>query len=739
LSAEDYLKELNPEQREAVLATEGPVLIVAGAGSGKTRVLIYRMIHLVLGCGVHPANILGVTFTNRAAEEMKSRIRQSLGPMAERIWISTFHSTCAQILRQEIQALGYSRNFVIYDDDDSLSLIKRTLREKGFDDKSFSPKWLRSKIDRIKRDLLEFDFEEAKKLGPAGEVLASVYQTYQEQLRLSNALDFNDLLLLCVHLFEQYPEVLDRYQERFRYIMVDEYQDTNYIQYLLVHHLAKKYKNLCVVGDEDQSIYRWRGANIENILNFEKDFTNARVIKLEQNYRSTKRIIESAGKLISNNQKRIAKTLWTSNPEGEKIHLLECEDEQAEAGRAVENILRLCSSGYKYKDFAVFYRVHSQSRPVEDALRLREIPYQIFGGLKFYDRREVKDILAYLRLLVNPDDSVAFLRVINNPARGIGAATIEQMNQFARGSNQSLFKAAAAVASSPEFPERSRKGIKQFMDIMAGIQKAWKEKTDLADLLSLAIEKTGYEEMLETEATAEAETRLENLDELINAVAEYQDASEDPSLEEFLEKTALFSDIDKYSEQGLVSLMTLHTAKGLEFPVVMMVGVEEGLSPHERSLDEEGDDGLEEERRLFYVGMTRAKQRLYLSYAGRRRLRGQERFSEPSRFLEELPEENFSIERAYFSRLSKKSSRKKSDDFESPSKGFKPDYSDQEIWDPENEVSWKPGLKVRHPTFGKGVIERLEGSENNIKLVVKFDGLGIKKLAAKFAKLEIIK
>jgi len=736
-SKADYLSELNPKQREAVVATEGPVLVVAGAGSGKTRVLIYRMIHLVLGCGVNPANILGVTFTNRAAEEMKTRIRKSLGQTAERIWIATFHSTCAQILRQEIHHLGYSRNFVIYDEDDSLRLIKQSLKEKGLDEKMFSPKWLRAKIEWIKRDLVEFNEELKQKFGPGGEAIEAVYQRYQERLRLSNALDFTDLLLLTVNLFEQKPEILSRYQDRFRYVMVDEYQDTNYIQYLLVRQLAEKYGNLCVVGDEDQSIYRWRGANIENILNFESDFPDARVIKLEQNYRSTKCIIETASGLISHNSKRIAKKLWTENPVGEKIRLMECEDERQEAERAIETMLRLNSQGHRYRDFAVFYRVNAQSRAIEDTLRSREIPYQIFGGLKFYDRKEVKDILACLRVLVNPDDSVALLRILNTPPRGIGPGTVEQLTRLANARSLGLLKAVPAAISSAEFPERARKALKQFLEIIAELKKAWKDGTEIPDLVEMVMDKTGYEKMLDSEATAEAEARLENIEELVNAADEYQSSKENPTLEDFLEKTALFNDIDKFSEQGLVSLMTLHTAKGLEFPVVMILGLEEGLLPHIRSIQEGGEDELEEERRLFYVGMTRAKQTLYLFHARYRRLRGMESISSPSRFLDELPPGNLKIEHPLARKSRAKGKGKKWEDLEE--RELEPDYSGQEVWDPDLEISWRPGLLVLHPSFGKGKIERIEGSENKIKLVVQFEKFGRKKLMAKAAKLEVMK
>lgn len=736
---DDYLSELNPVQREAVLATEGPVLIVAGAGSGKTRVLIYRMIHLVKGCGVNPSNILGVTFTNRAAEEMRSRIMKSLGEIADRIWIATFHSTCAQILRQEIYRLGYSRNFVIYDEEDSLSLIKRVMKEKNLDEKMLSPKWLRAKIEWLKRDMVNLDGEDFKAIGPYSDNLKMVYLAYQEQLRLANALDFNDLLLLTVNLFSFYPDVLARYQERFRYIMVDEYQDTNYIQYLLVQALARKYKNICVVGDEDQSIYRWRGANIENILNFTTDFPDAKVIKLTQNYRSVKRIIESASALISHNTRRIAKTLWTENPEGEKIRVIACADEREEAERVVETILRLQAENLRYSDCAIFYRMHAQSRVIEDELRRREIPYQIFGGLRFYERKEVKDILAYLRLLINPDDSVSLLRIINTPSRGIGPATIEQLNKISQERNISLFQALEQSLGGGYFSDRAINSLREFLELIASLRSQWLKGGSLKELAEFTIKRTGYQEELIKEGTVESEARLGNLEELINAFAEYEAKEKEPSLEGFLEKSALFQDTEKFSEKGMVTLMTLHSAKGLEFPAVFIVGLEEGVFPHIRALEEEelNPDEIEEERRLCYVGMTRARQKLFLFYSAQRMMRGQFLESAPSRFLTEIPEEHLQIEHKRKAKLikSEKIERRKE---KRPIIEAEFEDSQIEVWDSELEISWKKGVKVRHPKFGEGVVEKVEGSEDKIKLVVKFKSGDKKKLMAKHARLEII-
>jgi DNA helicase-2/ATP-dependent DNA helicase PcrA len=754
-----YLEDLNPPQRDAVLHTEGPLLILAGAGSGKTRVLIYRAAHLI-NRGVDPRNILAVTFTNKAADEMKERVFRMLGQAAHLLWVATFHSTAAQILRRHIHLLGYSRDFTIYDEDDSLSAIKMVMKELDIDAKSFSPKWVRAGIEAAKRDRLDLGEIAAGSDQGALNLIARIAVAYQDKLKAANALDFNDLLLFNLRLFERQPDVLAHYQERFRYILVDEYQDTNEVQYLIVRNLARRYRNLCVVGDEDQSIYGWRGANLENILNFAKDFPGARVIKLEQNYRSTRNIIEAASAVISINKHRTPKKLWTENEPGRKIHVHEVRDERAEASWLVENVLRLKSQGYTLRDMAVFYRTHAQSRNFEDALRALNIPYAVYGGIRFYDRKEIKDIIAYLRVLINPVDEVSLLRIINEPARGIGPGTVARVRAFADQEKVSILEAISSSLKKGALPARARESVSGFFKLMRSLQrKAEKSEGSLAKLVESVIKKSGYEASLIEEATIEAQTRLENLDELLSAVSEYEAGTEEPSLQGFLEKVALYSDIDEYSaEEGYLVLMTLHSAKGLEFPVVFMVGMEEGLFPHIRSLEDDeiedgrssglrshfGGVGLEEERRLCYVGMTRARELLYFTLARSRSVRGSRLSNEPSRFLFDVPGEylerpvRFSSWAGRESKESKTASRPDIDEsyIESAgSEGYFAGSEEPEYWDPDAEVTLRKGMRVRHPDFGVGVIQKIEGYGEKLKLTIKFNK-GTKKILAFYSGLE---
>ena len=718
----------------------GPLLIVAGAGSGKTRVLTYRIAYLIQEQGVDPRNILAVTFTNKAAEEMKKRLVRMLGPAASRLWVATFHATGAQILRSHIERLGYSRSFVIYDEADSLSLVKAVIKDLNLDDKAWNPKLLRWQIEAAKRNLLEVKEPEGQR-DPRALTFAKVYQKYQERLVLSNAVDFEDLLLLPYRLWREHPDLLEHYRDRFRHVLVDEYQDTNMVQYLIVKSLSERDRNLTVVGDEDQSIYGWRGANIQNILRFVEDFPGARVIKLEQNYRSTKTIIAAAGAVIGHNTQRLPKKLWTDNPSGERIRLVQAPDDRAEAAGVVEQILRQRTQGRSLNDFAVFYRTHAQSRLLEEFLREANLPHAVYGGIRFYDRKEVKDVLAYLRVLINPTDEASLKRVINTPPRGLGAVTLERVAKLASDLSITLAEALDEAGRSDRFTPRTGEALRGFLALLNGFRELAQAES-LFHLVEKVIRDTGYEKMLTEEGTIEAETRIENLDELLSAVKDYEREAEAPSLEGFLERVALASDLDSYNpEEGRVTLMTLHSAKGLEFPVVFLVGLEENIFPHLRSLGEDDPAALEEERRLCYVGMTRAKESLCLSLARRRSFRGSAVANEPSRFLEEIPPELVE------GRPLKTPVRPATPKWEKELASRRVDYGDSaveydleaggeaEVWDPAHEFTLRRGVRVRHHRFGVGVIERLEGEGEGLKVRVRF-AAGSKKLSVKDARLE---
>ena len=627
---------LNPRQQEAVFHTEGPLLVLAGAGSGKTRVLTHRIAYLIEEKGVNPWNILAITFTNKAAGEMRERVDDIVGFGAESIWVSTFHSTCVRILRRHIENLGYTTSFTIYDGDDQRTLMKQILKTMDLDPKQFKDRALLSAISSAKDELVtpeEFmlnaggDFRQKK--------VAEVYKEYQKQLKKNNALDFDDLIVKTVELFKNCPDVLEYYQERFKYIMVDEYQDTNMAQFKLVDLLASKYRNLCVVGDDDQSIYKFRGANIENILSFEKAFPGAHVIKLEQNYRSTKNILEAANQVIRNNRGRKDKTLWTDNEEGTLVKLRRFDTAYDEAEAIVQDIM---ASGRPYADCAVLYRTNAQSRLLEEKCILHSVPYRLVGGVNFYQRKEIKDILCYLKTIANGQDDLAVNRIVNVPKRGIGATTMGRMTAFASEQGMSLFDALLRVRAVPgvgKAAEKIERFTEQIMDFRDRL-----EESSIKEIIEAILEETGYRTELENEGEVESQTRLENIEELINKAVSYSDTEEYPTLDGFLEEVALVADVDSVDDsENRVVLMTLHSAKGLEFPQVYLSGMEDGLFPSYMSIMSDDKDALEEERRLCYVGITRAREKLTLTMARQRMINGETQYAKPSRFVEEIPPE----------------------------------------------------------------------------------------------------
>ena len=627
---------LNPKQKEAVLHTDGPLLILAGAGSGKTRVLTHRIAYLIDECGVNPWNIMAITFTNKAAGEMRERVDNLVGFGAESIWVSTFHSSCVRILRRHIESLGYTTSFSIYDSDDQKTLMRQVFKTLDIDTKQFKERSVLSAISSAKDKLItpeEFllnaggDFREKK----AGEI----YKEYQKQLKKNNALDFDDLIVKTVELFQNNPQILDYYQERFRYIMVDEYQDTNMAQFKLVSLLASKYRNLCVVGDDDQSIYRFRGADIQNILSFENTFPGTMVIKLEQNYRSTQNILDAANEVIRHNFGRKDKTLWTANGEGDKILFKQFDTAKDEADFVVRQIR---DSGYSYQDQAVLYRTNAQSRLLEERCIFYNVPYRLVGGVNFYQRKEIKDILAYLKTIANGVDDLSVIRIINVPKRGIGATTIGRVTAFASEHNMSFYDTLKEAKQIPGIGKAAEK-ISRFIAQMEVFRAmAYSEEYSMKDLIDHILEDTGYEEELQEEGEIEAQTRLENIEELINKAAAYEEDSEHPTLDEFLEQVALVADIDNVDDtEDRVTLMTLHSAKGLEFPKVYLVGMEDGLFPGMMSIMSDDKTEMEEERRLCYVGITRAKKELVLTAARQRMINGETRWSKPSRFINEIP------------------------------------------------------------------------------------------------------
>lgn len=717
---DNILDKLNPQQQQAVQHIEGPLLVLAGAGSGKTRVLTHRIAYL-LQQGVAPWHILAITFTNKAAGEMRERVEALVSSFQARdIWVSTFHSACLRILRREIEALGYDRNFVIYDDADQQTVLKDCLKELDIDDKRYTPRGMSVAISGAKNQLQSPDEYEEQAFDYYQQVAARVYRLYQQKLMSNNALDFDDLLMLTVRLFQQQPAVLNHYQQKFRYILVDEYQDTNHAQYVLVNMLAQQHRNLCVVGDPNQSIYGWRGADISNILSFERDYPEAKVVKLEQNYRSTQTILDAANAVIKHNYSAKDLDLFTGLGKGEPIGVKQCEDERDEGFYIVRTIRQGLDKGRQYRDFAVLYRTHAQSRAIEENLLSANIPYTIVGGLKFYDRKEIKDLLAYLRLAVNPLDTYSFQRIINVPKRGIGPASVEKLLAFAAANGLNVLQVLERAAEVPGLNNRVKKGCADLAAMYQNLQQQ-QQFLSVTELVEEVLKQSGYWMELEAENTVDARTRMENLKEFTTVTAEYDRNNEEGSLEDFLAGISLMTDQDSYQEQSnVVSLMSLHTAKGLEFPVVFLPGLEEGVFPHSRSLDDERE--LEEERRLCYVGITRAKEELFLSYCWTRSLYGRMQNNLPSRFIEEIP--SHLLNRPNKPRMAAKTA------WGTAGKPAADNKKTMPVGD------YQLGDKVQHKKWGVGVIVAIKGEGKDAELTVTFPEQGIKKLMVEYAPLQ---
>lgn len=739
----DLLAGLNPQQREAVEALEGPVLIFAGAGSGKTRVLTHRIANLIQSGTASPENILAVTFTNKAAGEMKERVLQLLGRHQSGVTMGTFHSICARILRRDALYIGYERNFSIYDDDDGLRVVKNIMNDIGLSKDMVKPNSIFYAIKQYKSQMIFPDEAAGLALSTIEESVARVYALYQQELKNSSAMDFDDLLLKPLELFEKNPSILTSYQNQFKYILVDEYQDTNKAQFLFVEALSRGHKNLCVVGDDDQSIYGWRGADIGNILDFQQHFPDGQIFKLEQNYRSTRIILQAASVVVAKNENRAAKELFTESEAGERIKVLDGRNEMDEGRLIVDEIDALCRrNGHSFQDFALLYRTNAQSRPLEDVLRRNGIPYQIIGGIKFYDRMEVKDILSYFRLVVNPLDNISFMRVINKPVRGIGKSGQAAIAAFATNQGISMFSAATR-AQEIGLPTRAFNSVIEFVKLI-GKYSSLLSEFDLDEWVRAFVDELGFIKLYKEEGTAESDTRLDNIYELLAAISEYAQNAEEPSLSGYMEEVSLLTDIDNFNdEQQQVTLMTLHSAKGLEFPVVFLTGMEDGLFPLQRSLDEPGE--LEEERRLFYVGLTRAMKRAYLSGAQVRQRYGETMYSRPSRFLEEIPQDLLDYETRTISNFTGNEFVRKT---KAKVTKTKPKKTQTEMHSrrmqramgtltQREEGDYEAGMQVGHKIFGKGRILDVEGSGPDAKVTVMFQGNVKKKLIAKFANLDI--
>lgn len=742
MDTNEILKGLNKEQFEAVTHVDGPLLVIAGAGSGKTRVLTHRIAYLISECGVKPWNIIAITFTNKAAKEMKTRIEGIVGDVASDIWIGTFHSMCVRILRKEIIKIDFTRDFVIYDTADTKVVVKECIKELNLNDKIYSDKYLLSEISKAKNDMMDVarytnlyqgDYRLSK--------VAEVYDLYQRKLKKNNALDFDDIINHTIKIFQENPDVLEYYQNKFKYVLVDEYQDTNKAQDLLIMLLSKVHHNLFVVGDDQQSIYKFRGADIKNILNFDRNFDNTRIIKLEQNYRSTKCILNIANQVIKNNSGNVEKKLWTDNDEGVKPKLFQADNEYDEANYVVSQINKLKREEYyKYSDFAILYRTNAQSRAFEDVFMREAIPYKVVGGQKFYDRKEIKDIIAYLRIINNSSDDVSFKRIINEPKRGIGKTSLDALEDYARLSGMTMYD--VAKNADKYIATRANNAFKEFASKIESLKTL---ELGVADLTEEVLKSTGYMKMLEDENTEEANGRIENLGQFVNIAVEFEQQQAENKLSDFLENLALVTDLDNVDEnQDSVLLMTLHTAKGLEFPVVFLVGMEDGLFPSVRSMNE--PEEVEEERRLCYVGITRAREYLHLTCAKCRTVFGSTQYAKNSRFIDEIDPELLDGE------LKKKEYKWKSSDdeyeldipvFQAPKAAF--NFRSAESFlkkvaanESVNLESFKVGTKVFHKKFGEGVITKTEPEDDDLKVDIDFEKAGSKRLMAKFANLEII-
>lgn len=744
------IEKLNPQQRQAVETVDGPLLIMAGAGSGKTRVLTHRIAYLIATRKAAPWSILAITFTNKAAREMQERVSALVGPQGQDIWVSTFHSMCVRILRKDISRIGFTSNFTILDSGDQLSVIKNCMKELNIDSKKFEPKAVQAVIGNAKNELITPEKFEQRIGDYFDGIVAKVYALYQKKLKSNNSLDFDDLIIKTIELFQQMPEVLDFYQNKFQYIHVDEYQDTNRAQYMLCRLLASKHQRICVVGDSDQSIYRWRGADISNILDFEKDYPNATTILLEQNYRSTSTILNAANKVIANNLGRKRKNLWTDKSGGNKIRLYQADSEHEEGYYITSEIRKQVEQGRKYSDHAILYRTNAQSRVIEEILIKSDIPYQIVGGIKFYDRKEIKDILAYLRLISNPDDDISFARVVNVPKRGIGDATVDKLAAAAGQFGVSMFAMLENV-DSMEIGAKARHTLSDFREMIENLYRMV-DYLSVTELTEKMLEMTHYRDELKRENTLESQARLENIDEFLSVTMEFEKRNEDKSLVSFLTDLALIADIDSMNndpeagKQGVV-LMTMHSAKGLEFPVVFIIGLEEGVFPHSRALMD--NEELEEERRLAYVGITRAEEELYLTCARMRTLFGRTSANAPSRFINEIPQELVEAVRAGggFSRGGTGTAWGGGERrFGSagafggtPAAGRAP-VSFRGAGAPApggatpKAVDFAMGDKVSHGKWGTGVVVAIKGSGEDTELQIAFPApIGVKRLLAKFA------